>query len=545
MFIVTTRVSRFAVFIPLAFYATLMSRLHTLPGLTADGQIYLQIARNIRYGIGLGWQASWVPPLHSIMIAQISRLPGAQELQFAAGIVALLMGALLAIATYFLAAAIFDRTTGVMASIVVSSFPHILDIHGNPEAEITYTALLLVSLSLLLCTIRRTSWMLAILTGASFSLAYMGRSEGFLVMLLSLATLSAIRWIRAHSFIPARLCLIILVSFFITSSPYLYYLKQQYGAIVISPKASYVMIWMKSMVYHDNDKGEGTNDELWGLTPDGKLKWQQPSGIGDLARFLMSHPNKSLKVYLSNLLQEVPGRIPNASGGLHFPQVFPVYVAILAVLASIKRWGEDSDIKKTVLFSPLLILFILPLFTAGWCKYLIPYSPLLIIAMCGGLLLNAEWIATRYVTNHPRNIAYLMVLAVIASLVAHYLYIFSPKPAGPPSGEDNWRSIYTREAHSAARAARQQFGPGRNYMTPVWNKMTYDLDGLWTPRPLAGFDEVLRFAQGEKVDYIVEEVLDQELTNNELRMTGRGLKLAGVYRSPQIAYLVAFYELPR
>ena len=99
-----------------------------------------------------------------------------------------------------------------------------------------------------------------------------------------------------------KYCLLATLVFVMTASPYLLFLHKHYGSWVISPKSTYVMIWMKSRIYHDNDKGEMGNDELWGLTPDGnKLRWQEPKGISDLVGYLMSHPGKSLSVYLHNL----------------------------------------------------------------------------------------------------------------------------------------------------------------------------------------------------------------------------------------------------
>jgi hypothetical protein len=129
-----------------------------------------------------------------------------------------------------------------------------------------------------------------------------------------------------------RHCLLSTLFFILSAAPYLLFLQKHYGSVVISPKSSYVMIWMKSQVYHDNDKGEMGNDELWGLTPDGeKLRWQEPKGVKYLVDFLMSHPKKSLSVYLHNLGMELPGRIPNNSGMERYPQTYPVYFVLGAV----------------------------------------------------------------------------------------------------------------------------------------------------------------------------------------------------------------------
>jgi 4-amino-4-deoxy-L-arabinose transferase-like glycosyltransferase len=234
--VLNTKNNNRTILIPLIYFAVLMGCLYHQPGITTDGHTYLQIARNIHYGIGLGWQALWFPPLHSILIALVAWLPGVHDLLAAAGIVSISMGILLTASLYFLAAGIFDRKVGVLATIATLSFPHIFNIHISTEAEITYVAFLVTSLALLLASIRRESYPLAVMAGISFSLAYLARSEGFLIMLMTLAMLCATQGLRFYRTSLARLCLVILILFFITSSPYLLFLKKHYGAFVISPR---------------------------------------------------------------------------------------------------------------------------------------------------------------------------------------------------------------------------------------------------------------------------------------------------------------------
>jgi 4-amino-4-deoxy-L-arabinose transferase-like glycosyltransferase len=544
MFPARQTLQRFAVIIPLTYFAILMKWFYQVPGLTTDGQTYLQIARNLHYGIGLGWQALWFPPLHSILIAAVAFLPGAHDLQIAAGVVSVSMGLLLTVSLYALATQLFNRLTGVIATVTVLSFPHVVHLHASAEAEITYTAFLMAALALLLAAIRRSSYIFAAAAGVTFALAYLSRSEGFMIMVLTLTVLCVTKGIRFYKSLLAKLCMTVVILFFVTSSPYLLFLHHHYGAFVISPKLTYVSIWMKSKIYHDNDKGETRNDELWGLTPEGKLKWQQPTGVRELATYLMSHPAKSLAVYGENLVSHMPGRIPNASGTLHFPQVFPVYIAIFAVLASFLSWGQVSPQGKTVVFAPLLILLVLPVFTGGWCKYLVPYAPLLIIAATGGLYLLAERLTTYLHVPATALLTTMVPSMILALLAGYYLVIALQVPASSTSDFDIGRGKYTAEARNAGRMARERFGPGRNYMVG-WNKMIYHLDGLWTPEPITTFTNMIKFARRNKVDFVVWENLDREVSDEELQNAGPGLHLVGVYRSREIVYTASFYELVR
>ena len=285
----------------LALYLILSS--FSRPGITADGQTYLQIARNLHLGIGLGWQALWVPPLHSCLVALVGWLPGVADLLFASALVGALMGLFLVVAVWLLAEELFGRTVAMGAALVAALFPHFHWIFKAPEAECTYTAFLVFSLWLFCFAWRKQSLQLFIFSGIAFSLSYMSRSEGFLIMLFVIAAALFEQWRSRTSANYLRCIALFLLAFLITSLPYMLFLKKHYGSWVISPKSTYVQIWMKSKIYQDNELGEVDNEELWGLTDSGKLKWQVPSGAGDLLAYLMSHPAKSAQVYLYNRLQ--------------------------------------------------------------------------------------------------------------------------------------------------------------------------------------------------------------------------------------------------
>lgn len=530
--------------IPLCISTSIIAFFYGLPGITADGHIYLQIARNIRYGIGLGWQALWCPPMHSILIALASWLPGVPDILTAAGIVSPLMGVLLSMAVYFLAAGIFSRSVAVAAAIITAAFPQLLFLTFSTDADITYTFFLIAALALLHATAKRRSYLLAICAGVLFSLAYQTRSEGFLVMLFTLTMLCAAEGLRFYKSVLLRLCAVALIAFFLASSPYLLFLKKHYGAFVISPKSTYVLIWMKSRIYHDNDKGETGNEELWGLASDGKFAWQHPSGFGDVFAYLMTHPEKSLRVYLENFSRQIPGRIPNNSGCLHYPQVYPVYFVALTLFMAFRRWGEEAEYGKAILFSPFLLLLILPVFTEGWWKYLVPYSPLIIITGSAGLFHIIKWIVNRFGKPKGSRSA-VVVLWVTASLLAgYYMSLRMTKKTPKNSGVNPARVIFAGETQKAGEFARQQFGPGRNYMVP-WNKMIYYLDGLWTAEPIADFPDMMRFAIRNNVDYYVREVEASNLTVAGVTGTPPSLRVAAVYQSPRIDYAVIFYQIVR
>jgi len=533
--------------IPFALSLYVIFSTFSRPGITADGQTYLQIARNLHFGVGLGWQALWVPPLHSTLVALVGWVPGVPDLLMASAIAGAAMGIFLTVAVWLLASELFGRSVALGASVIAALYPHFLWISKAPEAECTYTALLVCSLWLFCVALRKQSWGMFIISGIAFSLTYMARSEGFLIMLFVVAAALLSEWRRNMQGKMVRLTALLLLAFLITSLPYLIFLRKHYGGWVISPKSTYVLIWMKSRIYHDNDLGEVGNEELWGLTESGKLKWQVPSGFGDVASYLMSHPAKSAQVYLYNLLREVPGRIPNNSGMERYPQLFPVVLALAAIFASFRKWGERSCRDKAVFFSPFLILLVLPVFTEGWWKYLVPYAPLLIILGCAGIAFAAESLFKKYPQSAGRtaSLTVMLILAVYFRTMAFPVHLFPSQemngvPAPQPSAEIMARRSYAAEAEKAGRWIAQTLGPGHNYMVP-WSKLIYPLNGLWTAAPVAEYPRLHAFAERQGAEFFLVE-MDGSVPATQIEEAPPGLKFVTMYRSPQSGYTVAVYR---
>lgn len=533
--------------IPLALSFFVIFSTFSRPGITADGQTYLQIARNLHFGIGLGWQALWVPPLHSTLVALVGWVPGVPDLLMSSAIVGAVMGIVLTGAVWLLASEFFGRSVALGASVITALYPHFLWISKAPEAECTYTALLVCSLWLFCVALRKQSPGIFILSGIAFSLTYMARSEGFLIMLFVVAAALLSEWRRTIQGKMVRLTALLLLTFFLTSLPYLLFLRNHYGGWVISPKSTYVLIWMKSRIYHDNDLGEVGNEELWGLTDSGKLKWQVPSGFGDVASYLMSHPAKSAQVYFDNLLREVPGRIPNNSGMEQYPQLFPVILSLAAVFASFRKWGDRPCRDKAVFLSPLLILLVLPVFTEGWWKYLVPYAPFLIILGCAGIAFATEALLKQFPqsTRRRASLAVMLILAVYFRTMAFPVHLFPSQEtsgilAPQPSAEIMARRSYAADAEKAGHWIAQTLGPGHNYMVP-WSKLIYPLNGLWTAAPVAEYPRLHAFAESQGAEFYLVE-MDGTVPVEQIKNAPPGLNFVTMYRSPQSGYTVGVYR---
>jgi len=532
----------YPVVFPLLLSVIVLWRSYRIPGLSSDAITYFQISRNILYAGKLGWEALWATPLHSMIIAAVSYFTGINDLLTVSSLVSPLSAFLLVLTVYSLAVQIFDRRTALLAATITAMFPHLISIAYSAEPEVTYTLFLTLSLAIFTAAIKRSSLLLACAAGVSFSFAYLSRSEGFLVMILLFMVLSVIQGRRFYSSIVFRLCVVSTMVFFLVSSPYLVFLKKHYGTFVLSPKASYVMIWMKAATYHDHDVSEAENVELWGLNGEGKLRWQEPKGIDDLFSYLMSHPGKSLSVYLDNLSHEIPGRIPNNSGMEHFPQLFPVYLSLVALFALFGKWGQFAREKKAILLAPMLIFLVLPVFTTGWWKYLVPYLPLMLVMAAQGIFSLSTFVAGKINEGEREKIACLLVIVAAALLGARFY--LSMHQRNMPKNEDVVMRLQAAEAgKELGGLARERFGPGRNFMAP-WSKFVYYLDGFWTPTPLGSDEELLRYAKEHEVDYQVKEATSvAEIQNLYKQGAPAGFEVVGILRSTRFNYALGFYRL--
>ena len=533
-------VGRLLILLPAIVSITLLYGRYQLPGLALDGVTYLQISRNILLGNGLGWQALWAPPFHSILIAATSCFAGIPDLLRAASFISPLMSFLLTVAVYKLAETLFDRKTALAASLIVATSPHLLTISYSLEPEITYTALLTVSLAIFLQGIIRKSVAYAAVSGATFALAYLSRSEGFLIMVFVFIALLCVQGRRLCRTEILRLCAVATAVFFITSAPYLYFLHKNYGALVISPKASYVLCWLKRADLHIPD---AENIDIWGLSSRGRLNWQEPHGINDLYSHVMSDPAKNITLYLQNFLREITGRVPNNSGMERFPQVIPIYILIAAIASLFLEWGRFQKEKRVLLLAPLLIFFILPLFNGVWWKYLLPYLPVVVILATKGITGWAEKLAVYTGTANKLRVDCLLSTAVISAIILNFCVPLLPEKNRPETGSQPniERANYGNSRKELGEAAYRRFGPGRNYMAK-WSKLIYYLNGTWTAYPLAPYSKLLEYAKKHKVDYIVVESQNPEEMPT-LKTPPPGLELVEILESRQYVYTVAFYKL--
>lgn len=536
-----TQHTPFLIFITIIFFYVFYPFHYEEGGISADAVFDAQIARNILLGDGLGWQATLQPPFHAILTSAVYPLTG--NILTAGILISKLMWWLLPIPVYILAKEMFGTKIALISAILAFFHPHFSFSSGMMEPTVTYPTLLLLGISFTWLAFSRRSFFYSILGGLFFSFSYLARSEGLLIFLLSFACMVLIFIKELPNKRDTRKVLILLVlltSFILASLPYILFLKDTYGKIVLSPKSTYVQIWMKWRIYHDynlNGLSESQDPKLWGLSKNGKLMWQEPKGVGDLVQYLMSQPEKSLRVYLANFSRQIPGRIPNNSGQWLYPQVYPWYFVIPALFWIVVSFAGREKRKETLfLLSPFAILLVLPVFSDGWWKYLLPYSPFLIILAVAGF----SHVCERFRSRH------LMPAAAIV-IVIYSLWTVKASPLVKHGDKGVIaRGSMVEEQKKAGKWAQKRFAGTLNYMVQ-WSKLAYYLNGRWTAMPVTDYNGMVWYAKKNKADYLVFETSGRGESEEVVRAFGNtaDLEVADIYENTTTGYSVVFLRLKK
>lgn len=486
-------------------------------GISSDGLYYYHMARNIIKDFELGWQGSFTCPLYAIFIALLYPFTG--DIALSGVWVTKIFSILFPLSVFLLGKELFGFRIAFFSMFLSSFHPHILFIaknNGYVEPEMLYITLNIFSFYLIWSSFRKNNLLLAILAGFFSSLAYLTRSEGLIVFFLAILVMFIA--LRAEWKIKIKLTALISLVFFITALPYLLFLKDIYGGWVISPKFSNVIIGGDQYLY--DVKMRRPVPEFWQLTDSGKFFWQEKKGIKDLILYLMKDPKTQWENYKTGLKYIFTLKIPNASGMDYFPSVYPWYFFIPAIIFLILSLKKSEDRLKTLfLFSFYPMLFVLNILSGIWWKYLIAYTPFLIILASAFFEKITDKIKFRYLTP-------IFVIAVV--LYSHYCYI---KTIKTPSSFISMKGNYVTAQKNAALWAKKFLKANANYMMP-WSKLIYFLDGKWTLLPLTDYNRLYWYAKKHKVDYLVLEAetkSEEDLIVSELSGINF-FEISGIYR---------------
>ena len=207
----------------------------------SEGAEYAKIAENLRSGAGFvglvvpGPQIHF-PPLYPLLIAAASFLTG--DYESAGRLVSLILGALLPLPVFGIAARLFNRTVAVIAAILSLSHPLLIYLSFMVLSEGGYATLLLSAIYLVIRALDESSNRLWLLIGAAFGLCYLFRAEALVAFTISVL----FAFIAKGNFIEKgkRMVVAILVfSFF--ALPVVFFIYKSTGRLMLEAKSTTIM----------------------------------------------------------------------------------------------------------------------------------------------------------------------------------------------------------------------------------------------------------------------------------------------------------------
>ena len=201
-----------------------------------DPSIYVGLARHLASGDWrLGLDPYW-SPLLPILTAIVSVF--SDSLMLPISIISIFAGSLAVVATYYLVKQSYGEREAVIAAVIATFYPSLLNSTFDLGTENVY--LLLINFALItfwkgLVDNSRRSFLV---TGLLLGLAYLTRPEafGYLVFFIPLAFSKTFTGQKAFSQSQIKNVLIILLGFILLATPYILYIRSETGYWTISTK---------------------------------------------------------------------------------------------------------------------------------------------------------------------------------------------------------------------------------------------------------------------------------------------------------------------
>lgn len=497
---------------------------------TYDTVFFIKLAENILKFREFGWIGYHEPCFYPLVTALLAFFTG--DLYVSAVLISKISTVMLPGVVYLFARDLFSERVGICAALLILFFPHMQAISGTAQSEALYILLITCSAALLWGAWKHTSAPLAVGAGISFAAAYLTRSEGIFVLLFMVAFLMIFVRSGRRTGIAVKITGIVLLTFAVLCSPYIGHISKHYGTLTIGTKTSDIYFWVRDKCFHDPDPERAE----WGLSPKGELNLISMKSRDLLAYWGKDLP-RSITVYLKNFSEQIPGRIPNDGGIKHYPQIYPVYLAIPLVAGLLIRFRRRKSFSSAgYLLSVFLLLFIYPLLTGGWWRYLINLLPFFLILAAMSLDEIADAIF-----SDKRPLLFLKAAMVLITAYHVWIVAWQPVPQNVVVYKDN-KSIIAEEIKKAGAWARQIIPEDATYMAQ-WTRLPFYLQGRWIAMPETTLDGVLYYARKNAVAYMLIESNDalevQQLAGSAIP----GVVYIGTYASPAGIYYCTILRL--
>jgi MFS family permease len=297
-----------------------------------------------------------------------------------------LFGTLTLLPFYWLSKRLFGRRVAVMATLLLCFYPALASavLFWGTMLEPLYLFLLFTAFCAVWLAWEKQSIAAGIAAGALCGLAYLTKPEAIVCLGLILVLLVLGNWVR-HSLLLRRGILgiaAVALAFVLVISPYLGFLYQQTGHIMISGKLGVTYVAGQGAVDHDPglyDRALSRLDEageeiIW-FSAD-RFKY-------DIVNLIKADPR--------GFVRRVWQNVNTLEGVLFARQVFPFYLLFLVALGLFgSAWDRERMVKELFLIAAVLPVFVFLPFHIE-LRYFAPMLPVLLLWVAKGIAAMADW----------------------------------------------------------------------------------------------------------------------------------------------------------
>lgn len=475
------------------------------------------------------------PPGFPIAVGIVNKL--FHDPVFSLRIVSFVFGVLTVYLAYLAATALHSRKAGLFAAFFVALNPSLVAYSQEVFSDSMYLFFALAVFYAYLNLEKKQSIPLAIMLGALIGFSYLIKPEG--ILLLILPAVYFIKNIRADYFKALAVSLIVLVSSAAVISPYIYFLQKNTGQVMLTAKAYPNLVYGE--ILNGTERSRISKEDL--------VEYEKYEGNYNEEKNIPEFPQRyrSLNVISSFFEPEFSEKYANSlKSEMHslWTDHGAEAVLLLFVIHLFFSFVKSSFAKRrTLLLLSVLPLFLFPLFHIE-SRYLL--QSLIFIFLFASIMcaesgkVQADPVKIKNLKIYP--LALLGNLAVIAVLVQFTMFIFS-NVSSEYIDRNCKNPVCTKDL-----TVRERVFPGhmkdqdpsfleykiagefvkndaQNKKTVIMSRRRFEVsfyagtDNSGIMLPYTSAENILRFAQENKVDYIVvdERFLSIRENYGELR----------------------------
>ncbi len=493
-----------------------------------EGVEYARIAENLRNGIGYVGIVSTgpqlvFPPLYPLLIAATSSVT--RDYEWAGRLVSLILGALLPLPVFGIASHLFNRRVGIVAAILASLHPVLVNLSFSVLSEAPYVTLLLTAIYLVVRALNHPSIGPWLLVGGAFGLAHLTRQEALAAFLI--AVLFALTATDGSRAIKCKRAVAAITVFLVLAAPEIVFIYKSTGRIALEGKSAQFFALGKRILI------AGTNREIDHQPPEWQIdepssahnvaswepweaKWAfyaidarlNKTGVAmrshsDVVRETHIKPKELFHLLLQGARQNVPLLLMVLSSKWLGAPLLPA----LALLGAFRRpWRRpQASSRLFVMFiaaAPVVVTFSAPWSYAN-TRYYFVLVPFLLIWASNGLVEFGRWLkASSAALGWPVLHRPVVSDCIIPGLIGFVLVIYPVKEVrkihnfieGSPS---------TRVEKQMGLWIGQQQNPGRIIDLANHLALAFYAHAQWVHFPYSNAELALRFLDAAQVDYVV------------------------------------------